>query len=419
MKLKVTHLDTFWCFLVYGLALFPLLPRGIESILMITLFLVSLILYFIEKDTLRITKKEIGTVVIFSTVFFLYIFGLMYSENLKEGMKFVIRALPIVTFPIIFGVLSKKRLHKLHLNYIFNVFVFSLLLNSIFIQGYLFLKLDISIISNWEYRQAFEELTDVHGTYYSLWLSLGGLLLLHKTIELFVQRKTIYALLCVACLSYFVYWQVVIGARLPFIMTLLLFMVLLLLKTKSKKMVFAGLFVVMSFICLIVLAKPDYLNKIKELKTYDLSLPEGDYHIKQGKITSEQIRNGIYYCSMHLAKENWLLGYGIGDVDKELQQCYKTKIKSNVYQVFQFNTHNQYLHFLLSSGIIGLAFFIMSILFPIVLVYKSENYIYALFSILIMVSLLTENVLSRHDGILFYSFFNSIFAFVSGKKLKQ
>jgi O-antigen ligase len=419
MNVKIAYLDKLWYFLVYTLALFPILPRGAESIIVIGLFFISLIQFLIQKDKESATKREVVTVIIFSTIFFLYVIGLIYSQNLKEGLKYIVRVLPIISFPIIFGLLGKNKLVKINQNYIFNLYILSLILGLIFIQTYLFLNVDINIISNWEYRNAFEDLTGVHGTYYSLWLSFGSLILLTNAIKLFSKKKYLFSILFIILLCYFIYWQIVIGARLPLIITITLLAALLIEKVKSKKIIIAGAMLLFIFISTVIIIKPNYLNRFQELIKYDFSLPDGDYRIKQGEITNEQIRNGIYYCSIELAKKKWLTGYGIGDVNQKLQYCYKAKIDSNVYQIFNFNTHNQYLHFLLSSGVIGLLLFLISLLFPLYLAYRSSNYLYILFSLLIIITLLTENVLNRHDGIIFYSFFNSIFAFLSRNKIRQ
>ena len=78
-------------------------------------------------------------------------------------------------------------------------------------------------------------------------------------------------------------------------------------------------------------------------------------------MTSEEIRAGIYFCSFTLIKESWLFGYGIGDVNDRLNLCYKDKIKSDVYQIFHYNSHNQYLQVFLTGGFFSFLFFIIGL----------------------------------------------------------
>lgn len=412
MYLLKTYINKLWYFFIYILALFPLLPRGIESVLMISLFLSSLLLYLLG-EKYETPKKVIIKVIILSSIFILYVVGLFYSENLKVGLKFVIRVLPIVVFPLIFGIFRRGKLKTKHVRNILNLYVSSIFVGLIFIHIYLFFSTNFKSFTSWEYRNAFEALTDVHGTYYSIWISFGVLILFLKLLKTIHTRKLQLSFLIISVIVYFIYWQIVIGARLPLFISIILLIVSILFNVKKRRFILMSISLLVGIVIGITILKPAYLKKVTELITYDLSLPKGDYQIENRKITSEQIRNGIYYCSFKLIKKSWIFGYGIGDVDDKLQNCYRQDIDSNVYQLFNYNTHNQYIHFLLSSGIIGLFLFIISLVLPLYISYRTSNHLYLLFSFLIIISLFTENVLSRHDGILFYSFFNAIFAFIN------
>ena len=94
-------------------------------------------------------------------------------------------------------------------------------------------------------------------------------------------------------------------------------------------------------------------------------------------------------------------------------------IDSNLYQIKEYNAHNQYLQIFLSSGVIGAAIFILSILFSMRYAYRQKIMGYLVFSVLVATCFLTENILSRHDGVLFYAFFNSIFIFYSKNAQKS
>lgn len=415
MNLIKTYIDKLWYFFIYALALFPILPRGIESVLMISFFLSSLILYLLA-DKKEITKTEVIKVIILSTIFILYVVGLLYSENLKEGIKLVIRTLPIVVFPLVFGFFRRDKLRSKHIKNVLNLYVLSLFFGLIFIHFYLFYSINIESVPSWEYRNAFEALTGVHGTYYSLWIAFGVLILFFKILKTIHAKNILLTFLIIFILSYFIYWQIVVGARLPLIITIIFLIASISLKIKKKRFILTGITLLIGIVFGITILKPNYLKKVIELITYDFSLPKGDYNIEHKNITSEQIRNGIYYCSVNLIKKSWIYGYGIGDVDDKLQNCYKQEINSNVYQIFNYNTHNQYLHFLLSSGLVGLFLFLISLFLPVYISYQTSNYLYLLLSLLLIISLFTENILSRHDGILFYSFFNSIFAFLNNDK---
>lgn len=401
-------LEKIWFYLVMFLALFPLLPRVVESILMISISAISLILFFLKKT--EYLKQNIIKVLLFSSVFLIYIMSLFYTINLNQGFRYLKLALPIFVFPFVFGVLRTNQITQKRVSILENIYVFALILGLIICQIFFAFNKE-GLQTSWDYRNAIEKLTDVHGTYISLWIGLG-LILSFKKLTLFLNDKAyLFSVVFSSVIAYLLYWQITIEARMPLIATIIALIVFFFSYLKSKKTIIILFFSLVIFIVGFTFINPSYYNRLIVLKNHKFELPKGDYNVDFDKISNEHIRNGIYYCGSVLAKESWLTGFGIGDVDDKLQECYDTKIDSNVYNIFNFNSHNQYLHILLASGIIGLVFFIASLLFTIYLALKNKDGVYLSFAILIFMCLLTENILSRHDGILFYSFFNAIFAF--------
>lgn len=408
-------LHTTLLYFIYALALFPLLPRGVESVLMIAISALSVTYYILYRPK-NVDKKKIGQSIVFGMLFFIYLFTLAYSDNLAHGLKYLKIVLPILIFPIVFGIFLWGTIDKKKIAPVFDIYFYAILFYLVVIQIYLYFNEDIAVITNWEYRNAFEEFTDVHGTYFSLWIAFALFIGYFKAENYFKKKKYLLLTLVGAIAIYLVYWQLKLGARLPQFITVLLILVTFFKKTKKSKYRMAGVLGIMAFLSILMITKPNFLKRTKDLLNYDFTLPKGDYNYDYATITNEQIRNGIYYCSLSLIGSNWLTGYGIGDVDGELQNCYETKLDSNVYIMFNYNSHNQYFHVLLTAGVLGLLLFMGSLSLSIYLAYKRGQWLYLLFSILILFSLLTENVLSRHDGILFYSFFNAIFAFVGNKE---
>lgn len=412
MKKRNLSIDRLWNYNLYAIALFPLLPRVIESILMLLFFILSIFI-FIKNKEFKINKEVLLKTLLFSSVFVLYVVGSLYSSNGKESVNFIIRTAPLLMFPLSIGILSKGKVDKRKLKRILKIYVTALVAALVCIH--LYLHKNTTNLPNWEYRNAFEKITDVHGTYFSLWISFGVLILFWNLFNIRKHKNTKIILISIILISYFIYWQIILNARLPFLTTLILMFSFYIYNIKNKHVRFYTLLGAISiFICLLLLNQKTILNKL------DFSLPKGDYHLQHKTITSEHIRGGIYHCSFNLASKNLFFGYGIGDVNDKLNQCYKDEIDSNVYQILQYNTHNQYMQVMLSSGIVGLVLFLISLFVALKSSYKKHYKLYLLFNILLIICYMTENVLSRHDGVLFYSFFNSIFAFyLNGKETKE
>jgi len=128
------------------------------------------------------------------------------------------------------------------------------------------------------------------------------------------------------------------------------------------------------------------------------------------------IRIAIWSCSTDIIKANWLIGVGTGDTQDKLQQAYENRKFYFASRYNQYNAHNQYLQFAITSGIIGLLSFSLCLITPF-FQYKLKNtdYVYLLFIILFATVSLTESTLEVNKGIIFYSFFNSIFSFTNFK----
>ena len=118
-------------------------------------------------------------------------------------------------------------------------------------------------------------------------------------------------------------------------------------------------------------------------------------------------RAGAFYCSIDLIQIHGRFGLGTGDVESEMNDWF---IKNNLSNLVGIDTHNQYFDYILAFGIIGLLIFIFSILYPLYLFHQEGYYLFAVFLIIMVLSFLTENYLNNNKGVMFFCFFNSLFA---------
>lgn len=402
-------LENVWKFSLCLISLFPIFPRIYGSITMLLFFAISVILF--KKRKKKFYYNDIIKFLILSSVFIIYLVSAFYSNNFEDSLNFIKISLPLLMFPMVFILLVDINIDDKLLTQIKKSFVFSLLISTIIIN----IKLGFLLfedMSQWEYRNEFENFKDVHGTYYSLWLGFANLILIKEILEKVKSKEFIKIFIIIIIITYFLYWQITLLARLPLFITLLLFVIFFINIIKAKK-IFLILFALsLSVVSLIVI----YTQKEKILQKINFELPQGDYELKHLEITSEQIRMGIYFCSFDIFKRNFLLGTGVGDVNSDLNKCYKNKIPSNVYQILKYNTHNQYLQIMLSGGIVGLVFFIYNLFFLCRVAFLKKDILYSMFLIMILICFLTENILSRHNGVIFFSFFSIIFFSYNSKK---
>jgi O-antigen ligase len=141
-----------------------------------------------------------------------------------------------------------------------------------------------------------------------------------------------------------------------------------------------------------------------------------DKKTKTTKFNSSNVRNGIFYCDFKLIQSSPLLGIGIGDIQDSLNSCYKEDLSSEIYKWHTYNSHNQYIYFWISTGILGLMSIVFLILKTFAFSLKEKNKLLFLITCLIAITFFTENLLERSDGLIFYSFFTGLLFF---NKLKE
>jgi O-antigen ligase len=131
---------------------------------------------------------------------------------------------------------------------------------------------------------------------------------------------------------------------------------------------------------------------------------------------STSIRFMNYKCGIKSLMKRPIFGYGIGDVQEQMDLCYEEENAN--FPKKRYNTHNQYLFIWLSSGIIGFITFIAILFyyFKKSLQFKDE----VMFSILVLYSFtfLFENVLSRQSGVIFFCFIINYFLWNNFNKKK-
>jgi O-antigen ligase len=123
---------------------------------------------------------------------------------------------------------------------------------------------------------------------------------------------------------------------------------------------------------------------------------------------SINLRIALAKNALEIIKSNPVLGTGIGDEKSErLKQYNLNHFYFGINQ--EFNEHNQYLNILLSSGAIGLLILLNLLGYPFLKSFQNSDFLYLAFITLIVFSFLSENYLSRLQGVSFFAFFHTLF----------
>jgi O-antigen ligase len=125
---------------------------------------------------------------------------------------------------------------------------------------------------------------------------------------------------------------------------------------------------------------------------------------------STELRLLVWDAAQEVFKRNSLIGVGVGDAKDELLTEYE---RQEIYGATErnLNAHNQFLQTGVAIGLGGFLWLIAMLLIPLWQAIRSRAYeIVALLSLFILYAL-TESVLEIQAGVVFYAFFNALFAF--------
>ena len=427
-------------YLLIALSFFPVMPFGVMSAILI-LFILSCIAANFQKFKFQYRKVGLIPLLINIGFFLMLLLSLIYSENFKFGWRQIERGLPLLLLPIVFLYFPPK-LTKKQLQIVGGTFVLANLLFIIFLFFYLVKNASDFEVPTREALVLFEglnskgflmQLKDLwNGTFYEVLYyaqkNKESFLVIHKTyvsqsilwcivmVALFTLKKRISPLKKIA--------QVLLLLVLIVVLTYLYSMMnLLLLAVLSPLLLYAvlgpikhriwitagSLALVFGVFCMLTIGQALSTNSYEKYKQY-----ENPMFIFSNieKMLQKDERNGINTCNVSLLKEESLFGYGIGDVQDQLNSCYSnlTDNAKNGPSIEEqnLNSHNYYAFLGLSGGIIAFALFVAMIGFNVSIGVRKKDLLYLAFILIIAMNLLTENTLGRAHGILFFALFNGI-----------
>lgn len=440
---KESVLNIFIC-LTYILAIFPVLPYAIRSIAVILWSVLGIVLWrlnYSNQNEIIKDEENYFKYLVISALPFLYLtVSLLYSDNFSEGLNKLVQMLSLLIFPLVFylnrNVFTNTIINRIIWFFCFSVVLFVIfqILTAVFNVDYLLADLtdneikrnNLSKLSNIDsntinsikirrFRNYILELADTHFTYQGLWVSFTFFVFLKEAYFRFKKHK-IQSITLLVIAAILIIWLMLLSTRMPLLAILVASVITLFMFFKFKVKTFLALIitstllVITSYFVFVPLKV-----RIDEIFATKFNLPTKGNDIET--YNSINVRNGIYFCSMEVIKKNILFGVGLGDSQDLLNKCYENKIGAKIYKWTDYNTHNQYAFFLVCTGIVGLLFFLMSIFIQIKksIYFRQATFFY--FSIIIVLFFMTENILVRSDGVIFYAFFGNLFLFNFKKQI--
>ncbi|NLJ83073.1 MAG: O-antigen ligase family protein [Bacteroidales bacterium] len=333
--------------------------------------------------------------------------SLIYSEDLKWGVNDFVLKLPLLAFPLILFSTDLKHWTVKRIKLLFNIFILGCLITIFYNLYHSYANyVEDPNIANFFYMYA----SFIHHPSYSSMFYVFGLavmiyFLLNKQTN--IVEKIAYFLF----IPIFIGEIVVLSSKTAFITLFLLFIMLIFYIVFQKRIKKINL---LYFLIVILIGWGLYAFLPKNFNRFSNQL-EKSQHIGSIK---QDTRYVIWSNACEVAKENLPWGTGAGDVKAALKLNYAKNLHFDYY-LRAYNCHNQYLQFLVALGIIGFLLFVGGQLYALFISCKKKYFLFAIFTLVVSINFLTESMLERQAGVVFFALFNTllcVFAFVEPLK---
>ncbi len=121
-------------------------------------------------------------------------------------------------------------------------------------------------------------------------------------------------------------------------------------------------------------------------------------------------RFSYWEAGIDLFKNNFLIGVGTGDNQKEFASYYDRN-NSKLTKENRSRSHNQFLTIAVCFGLVGLIVFAVFLYYPLFIKKRKLEFLHLIFIILMTLSFLPEDTLETQSGVSFFSLFYSLFLF--------
>jgi O-antigen ligase len=373
----------------------------ISSVLIIIVTLITILRAYPFKH-LKIASID-GLSIILICYFILELIGMAYTdkENVSNGLFNIEKHLSLLFIPLIFFDFKINAIHKRIILLAFSASCFIASLMCVIVNINISLIEYNTFMHEWRFSHSrLSEPIGIHPAYFSIYLGLSVLIILNELkekISLFSSLQKTFTIFILFC---FFIMIVALGSRTVTVaLVAIIFgnMIVYAFSQKSYKILIVSAIVPLIFMGFVL------INPVVKTRFIDIKATSYNNSNYGGLFA----RTKIWEPGMELIKENLWLGVGTGDDQTELDKKF---IKYNYWEGVQaFNMHNQFLQTALNYGIVGLLLLLIVLFLQLKNAVWKRDLLYFSFLMLFICACLTESMLSRSKGIIFFLIFSFIF----------
>lgn len=341
--------------------------------------------------------------VIFAALYLFYFCGYFYSENTASALTDLLLKIPLLLFPFVFSTVSLKEKSTV----ILKSFLFISLLSALICLTRAAYKTHLTGENYFSYIYLSYF---IHVGHYAMYLVFAVCIALHF---FFREQKSLNKWVYGFAFVILVTTVFLLSARAQLVALVFIVCSGIVFFFFSQKKWLQG-FIVLGITFLLCVSALYLLTglrtRILSVKNETSSFMSGDKKIYNGI----SARFMIWDSAWEVIKENPLAGVGTGDAKDKLMEVAQKKEYVRVVKQ-NLNYHNQYLQTWAAIGLPGLFALVCSIIIGISYSLKKKNFLITAFFIDILISFLTEAILERQTGVIFYSFFSAILIFADNE----
>ena len=381
------------CFFLALLFALILLPSNFKSI-GILLFGISVLLLTFNR------KKYFNTrFFLLNTIFFFgIILTLSYTSNYDYAILKLQTMSSLLVFPFLFSLFNSadriffSKNKNLFLSiYILSVFLF----NTVIFLWFYLTHYSFSDIFFHFHRVIMVDIGNfgIHPIYLSIHCCLA--ILFSAFIFKDIQKKNLKIILIFINIV-FLFFLIIYARKGPLLAIIITSLFWVLLENKKNVKIKIISIITLSLLLLLI---PKTKNRFSEIFTIKDS--------KSIESNSFGVRFVIYKNATELITKSPFFGYGIGDYNDKLKESYK---KNNPSLKVDYNAHNQYISFILVGGSFLLLLYFIFLFFNVKVAIKKRNVHSLIILCFYSIVMLSENILERENGVIFFSFFLCFFS---------
>jgi O-antigen ligase len=343
--------------------------------------------------------------------FYLFIAGgLLYTAHPSKVFSGLSTQISFALFPLIIGsstIFTKRLLKVLGWMTLISISIFLLIsicyaLYDTIRTGEQTIMVGESIYSKFRSFGLTRVFRNWHPTYVAMFANLGIAIQIQDCLEAYCKRKVIVTVLIVIFLSIcLVLLNSLIGIACFVLILSFYYYQLSTLRGFNHKINAVALITFIACLFALFFFNPIKSEKIDNLKNKAFIVTD---NLDQRNVLT--MRLAKWQTHLDIFQRYWLGGTTYGDINFIRKETYKAKGYKDLAH-YNYNAHNQYLEVLVTYGIIGGLIFLGLLAAP--LIYTHKHSLYLPFLIIVAVTFLTESVLVRQQGILFFMFFYSLY----------